>query len=65
MRTFLKIFTAAAIVAGATSPAFAKGGGGGWTSNPFLVKQAKAAAAEACAQHTDKCIGFGDKFYGQ
>jgi hypothetical protein len=67
MRNILQIVTAVAIVAAASSPAFAKGGsgGGGWVNSRPLANKAAAAQAEACKLHTNKCIGFGDHYYGR
>jgi hypothetical protein len=63
MRNILQIVTAVAIIAAASSPAFARGGG--WMNSRPLAKKAAAAGAEACKLHTNKCIGFGDHYYGQ
>ena len=63
MRNVLQIVTAVAIIAAASSPAFARGGG--WTNSRPLAKKAASAAAEACKLHTNKCISFGAHYYGQ
>ena len=65
MRSILKFVTAAAIVAGSASSAFAHGGAGGGGGAPSLVKQRAEAAALACKEDANKCIGFGTKYYGQ
>lgn len=69
MKNILKLASAAAICITIASPAFAHGGGGhgggGAANNPVFQKAAATAAAQACANNTIKCIGFGKKYYGQ